>query len=122
MPKSRHREEAKVILVAVLTVIIPMKYRRVRSAACALLLPIISVSLVGCRKGQLDFGSSDTKALSSAVVLHRTSAKDVVVTDGDEFGIVPGNVQRISMTGPAPNSVVVEFIPFDAKSDPPVPG
>ena len=73
---------------------------------------------VGCRKSiPLDYGSHGTKPLSEAVVLHRTSAKDVIVTDSAGFGIVPGNVMNISMA--SDKSVIVEYLPFDTKSSTP---
>jgi hypothetical protein len=88
----------------------------------SILLPVAlfatAACLLACKRDSLDFGSRGTKYLSRSVVLHRTSAKSVVVTGRDDFGIVPGSVQRISTLGPVANSIVVEFVPFESKSPP----
>jgi hypothetical protein len=81
------------------------------------LLGITLISILACEKtARTGIGSRGSKSLSSHVRLHRTSAKDVIVTDEEGFGIVPGNVQRISMTSSTPKSIVIEFLPFETKS------
>lgn len=121
MSEGSRRETAKEILVVkALQARSIMDSYHWRIAIWTATLFAVVIGLVGCRpESHAAFGSRGTKKLSAKVVLHRTSAKNVVVTDGEDFGIVPGNVQRISITGPAPNSVVVEFIPFDQKSSSP---
>ncbi len=78
---------------------------------------VAALGIVSCDKVNLDdFNSPKRRDITKEVVLHRTSGKDVSLTDSEGVGLVYGNIKKIGFESEDRKALLVAFEPFSSDS------